>query len=140
MLVPTSKTSYIDSGGKKCVIKYSISDSQQSYVLIAQTAAELEALLNSKKVNGSNIQPCLLIVGTISEPSQIMVYFDNIRYKVFSIVRAIDICFKIFHVFNLEYPIQSLNVWLFIQKFYFNIFSKYDKPCPLVNQILSELK
>jgi len=82
--------------------------------LIAQTAAELEALLNSKKGNGNNIQPCLLIVGTISEPSQIMVYFDNIRYKVFSIVRGIDICFKIFHVFNLEYPIQSLNVWLFI--------------------------
>lgn len=55
MLVPTSKTSYIDSEGKKCVIKYSISDSQQSYVLIAQTAAELEALLNSKKGNGNNI-------------------------------------------------------------------------------------
>eukprot|EP00102_Acyrthosiphon_pisum_P019773 XP_016656983.1 PREDICTED: uncharacterized protein LOC107882702 [Acyrthosiphon pisum] len=140
MLVPTSKTSYIDSEGKRCVIKYSISDSQQSYVLIAQTAAELEALLNSKKVNGNSIQPCLLIVGTISEPSQIMVYFDNIKYKVFSIVRAIDICFKIFHVFNLEYPIQSLDVWLFIQKFYFNIVSKYDKPCPLVNQIISELK
>lgn len=121
-------------------IKYSISDSQQSYILIAQTAAELEALLNSKKGNGNNIQPCLLIVGTISEPSQIMVYFDNIKYKVFSVVRAIDICFKIFHVFNLEYPIQSLNVWLFIQKLYFNISSKYDKPCPLVNQIISELK
>jgi len=49
MLVPTSKTSYIDCEGKRCIIKYSISDSQQSYVLIAQTAAELEALLNSKK-------------------------------------------------------------------------------------------
>lgn len=63
MLVPTSKTSYIDPEGKRCVIKYSISDSQQSYILIAQTAAELEALLNSKKGNGNNIQPCLLIVG-----------------------------------------------------------------------------
>jgi hypothetical protein len=95
MLVPTSKTSYIDSEGKRCIIKHSISDSQQSFVLIAQTAVELEALLSSKKSNSNNIQPCMLIVGTICEPKTILVYFDNIRYKVFSIVRAIDICFKI---------------------------------------------
>jgi len=51
ILVPTSKKSYIDSEGKRCIIKYSISDSQQSYILTAQTAAELEALLKTKKGN-----------------------------------------------------------------------------------------
>jgi hypothetical protein len=82
----------------------------------------------------------MLIVGTITNPSQIIIYFDEIKYKFFSVIKAIDLCFKIYHVFNIEYPIDSWNVWLFIQRFFFNIKSKFDKSCPTIEQIISELK
>jgi hypothetical protein len=48
-------------------------------------------------------------------------------------------CFKIFHVFNVEYPIESNDVWLFIQTFFYNIKTKYDKSNVIIQQISVEL-
>jgi len=86
-----------------------------------------------------NLLPCLLIVGTISNPSQIMVYFDESKYVFFSIIKALNKCFKIYHLFNMEYPLESISVWLFIQRFFYYIKLPYDKICPLIQQIISEL-
>ncbi|CAI6348572.1 unnamed protein product [Macrosiphum euphorbiae] len=108
--------------------------------MIAPTAVEIEEMLKRKYNVGDTIQPCIIIVGTVCVPLEILVYFDGIKYKVFSPIKALDICFKIFHVFNIEYPIESVNVWLFVQKFFYNIVNKYDKSCPLVNQIFNEIK
>jgi len=140
LFVPTSKMTYTDSNVKKCLQKFSIKDSQNSFFIVSNTVVEIEEKLKIRRNNKNPIQPCLLIVGTIPNPSQILVYFDETKYKFFSIVKAMDMCFKIYHVFNIEYPLQSLNVWLFIQRFFYNIKLQSDKPCPLVNQIISELK
>jgi len=140
LFVPTTKKAYIDSNGKKCLQKFSIKDSQNSLVMVANTSVELEETMKARKQKNIPIQPCMLLVGTITNPSEIIIYFDEIKYKFFSIVKAIDSCFKIYHVFNIEYPIESINVWLFIQHYFFNIKSKFDKSCPLINQIISELK
>lgn len=137
---PPTKKTYINSDGNKCMIKFSIKDSQNSYVIVANTALELEEKLKARKSSNNPIQPCLLIVGTIINPSEIMVYFDELKYKFFSIVKAIDLCFKIYHVFNLEYPLESINVWLFIQRYFYNIKLQCDKPYPIINQIIYELK
>jgi len=139
VFLPTSKNSFSDPNGRKCTVKYSIKDSQNSFLMVANTAVELEEMLKLKKSKNNPIQPCLLIVGTVVNPSQILVYFDEIKYTFFLIVKALDICIKIYHVFNIEYPIESLNVWLFLQRFFYNIKLKSDKPSPLINQIISEL-
>ncbi|XP_029347666.1 uncharacterized protein LOC107882231 isoform X2 [Acyrthosiphon pisum] len=140
LFLPTSKKSSIDSDGKKCLIKFSIKDSQNSFIMVSNTAIGMEEMLKLRKSNNNPIQPCLLIVGTILNPTQILVYFDDVKYKFFSIIKALDICFKIFHVFNIEYPLESQNVWLFIQRYFYDVKLKFDKPCPLVYQIISELK
>ncbi|XP_060857146.1 uncharacterized protein LOC132938539 [Metopolophium dirhodum] len=140
ILIPTNKKSSTDTQGKKTIVKYSIQDSQNSFMMIAPTAVEVEEMIKRKYNVGDTIQPCIIIIGTIREPLEVLVFFDSIKYKVFSPIKALDICFKIFHVFNIEYPIESINVWLFVQKLYYNIVNKYDKPCPLVNQIVSEIK
>lgn len=57
----------------------------------------------------------------------------------FTILKAFDVCFKIFHVFNVEYPHGSEDIWLFLKTFFYNIHTKYDKSCALVKQISSEL-
>jgi len=140
LFVPTTKKAYIDSSGKRCLQKCSIKDSQNSLVMVANTVVELEENMKARKQKNIPIQPCMLIVGTIINPSQIIIYFDEIKYKFFSVIKAIDLCFKIYHVFNIEYPIESLNVWLFIQRYFFYIKSKFDKSCPIIQQIISELK
>lgn len=85
------------------------------------------------------IQPFILICGTPCKPKDIIEFFDCIQFKLFSISSAIDVCFKIFHIFNLEYPPQSSTVWLFIQKYFYVLNTKYDKGCHTLGQILSDL-
>lgn len=51
---------------------------------------------------------------------------------LFSSSKAFDICFKIYHVFNIEYPIESIDVWIFIQTFFYNLYTKYDKTSSLL--------
>lgn len=77
----------------------------------------VEEYINDRNKLKLPIQPFILIVGTPLQPKEILVYFDSVKFKVFTIIRAIDLCFKIFHLFNLEYPIESGAVWLFIQKY-----------------------
>ncbi|XP_029342241.1 uncharacterized protein LOC107885144 [Acyrthosiphon pisum] len=140
LFVPTTKKAFTDLNGRKCFHKFSIKDSQNTFMIVANTAIEVEEILKIRKNDKIPIQPCLLVVGTILKPSQIMVYFDESKYVFFSIIKALDMCFKIYHLFNIEYPIESISVWLFIQNFFYNIKLPFDKPCPLIKQIISELK
>lgn len=116
--------------------KSRIQDFQNSLIIIAHTAVEVELILEKLKKQKNNIQPCILIVGSLLNSVQILVYFDDIEYKVFSAFKAADICLKIFHVFNLEYPLQCNNVWLFLQIYYYAILTKYDSSS-LIRQICS---
>ncbi|XP_060868106.1 uncharacterized protein LOC132943234 isoform X2 [Metopolophium dirhodum] len=139
LFVPSSRKITRDDNGKKSVIKYSIKDSQNTFIIEASTPLELEVIIEKLKKQENNIQPCILVVGSLLNPKQIIVYFDDVKYKLFSVFKAIDICFKLFHVFNLEYPYESSNVWLFLQNYFYEINTKYDKSCSLVKQICSEL-
>ncbi|KAF0745159.1 Dimer Tnp hAT domain-containing protein [Aphis craccivora] len=102
IFIPTSRKVTIDDNGKKSYTKYSIKDSQNTFIKICDTSAEMEALIGA-------IPPCILVIGLLNDPKQILVYFDNIKYIVFSSSKAFDICFKIYHVFNIEYPMESID-------------------------------
>jgi len=139
VLIPSSRKVTRDENGKKSIVKYGIKDSQNSVIKICETASEMETLLKNMVQTEGPIQPCILIVGSLFEPKQIMIYFDTIKYMVFTILKAFDVCFKIFHVFNVEYPHESEDIWLFLQTFFYDIHTKYDKSCALIKQISSEL-
>ena len=59
-------------------------------------------------------------------PKEILIFFDKIKYKFTSIVKAVDICFKIYQVFNLEYPPAAFVVWSFIQSYFYKITTKFN--------------
>lgn len=88
---------------------------------------------------GLPIQPFIIIIGQLSNQKDILVYFDDIKYKILTIQRAVDVVFKIFHVFNLSYPPESYMVWLFIQKLLYNVHDALDQPQPLISLVLAEL-
>lgn len=138
IFIPTSKKVTHDENGKKGFIKFSIKDSKNSFIIIKPTAVEMDATLQTISNKGP-IQPCVLVIGSLMDPKQILIYFDSIKYKIFSAMKAYDMCFKIFHVFNVEYPIESNDVWLFIQTFFYNIKTIYDKSNVLIKQISVEL-
>lgn len=96
-------------------------------MIFKSSITEIEEYLFNRRNENTPIQPFILICGTPSKPKETIVFFDCIKLKLFSISSAIDVCFKIFHIFNLEYPPQSSIVWLFIQKYFYVLNTKYDK-------------
>lgn len=139
MFAPTSKKVTKDDNGKKNLIKFSIKDSQESFMMFGESVEIMESYLENLKKQCKPIQPFILVVGTIFNIKEILIYFDSVKYNVHSIIRAIEVCYKIFQLFNLQYPPESLVVWLFIQKYFFNYSSIYDIPHPKLSQILTEL-
>lgn len=109
-------------------------------MVFKNSAHEMEDYIISRRNESVPIQPFIIICRTTFKPKEIIIFFDCIKYKMFSIICTIDICFKIFHIFNLVYPVESYTVWLFIQKYFYEINTKYDKACHTLGQILSDLK
>lgn len=67
------------------------------------------------------------------------VIIDNIRYRVPSPLRAIDICFKSYQVLHANYPFQSDSLWLFIQKAVYDIHTEWDNR-PAVDTLVQQYK
>lgn len=74
------------------------------------------------------VQPFIIIVGlSLREIESYYVVVDDILYKLDNILRAIDICFKIFMVLDAQYPIECEQIWLFFQLYIYKQPTKHDK-------------
>ncbi|XP_075168312.1 uncharacterized protein LOC142240498 [Haematobia irritans] len=128
-----------DENGSKIRKKFSILDSQESFAFIGSTKEEIAAKLNLAKLQNRCIQPKLLIVGELTNIKSIVLYFDGIEYPFLTILDAVDILFKIFYVFNLQYPEESDTFYNFIQDFFYDMpkKKKYAKVSVIKNEILT---
>lgn len=102
----------------------------------------VDAMKNHKRKlrnHDDPIQPFILIVGTIFQQKEIIVYFDSVMYKVHSIIRSLEVCYKYIAYSTWNTASESTVVWFFIQKYFFNYSSKKDKPYHKLSQIISEL-
>lgn len=89
---------------------------------------------------GITLQPYIIAVGSrISEVNELYIAVDTIVYKVPSAIEAIDLCFKIFHTFDVEYPIESAHLWLLIQRVLYNYVSDVDKVTPYITETISDI-
>ena len=128
------------SSYKKIHIRPSIKDSQNSFILFGNTVEEAESLLLQLTEKNKSIQPFIIVIGNMFDPQTVLVYFDNIRFKFHSVLHAVDVCFKIYHLFDLEYHLASNMVWTFLQKFFYNIHLKTDKSYNMLSILLTELE
>ena len=60
--------------------------------------------------------------------------------RVQFLVKAVDICFKVFFIVNAEYPAEAADVWTFVQKGLFNITTPYDVVTPREMELLGHIK
>ncbi|KAL5237576.1 hypothetical protein ACI65C_004986 [Semiaphis heraclei] len=70
LFIPTSRKVTLDKNGKKSMIRYSIRDSQNTFILVAPTAVELDIIMDKLKNQSHSIQPCILVVGSLLYPKQ----------------------------------------------------------------------
>jgi len=62
LFLPTTKKVTLDDQGKKSTIKYSIKDSQNSFIITAHTAVEAKIILEKLKQQKNNIQPFIFFI------------------------------------------------------------------------------
>ncbi|XP_031330893.1 uncharacterized protein LOC116161620 [Photinus pyralis] len=93
--VPTNKSVKKDETGKNQTIKFTIKDSQESFLFLGKSFQEVEDHLNHLGQRMVSIQPFVYCIGDdILSITDIFIYFDNIRYKFFSVLRAIPLPWK----------------------------------------------
>lgn len=87
------------------------------------------------------VQPLIVVVGeTLREAAASYVSVDDVLYKIDSVIKAIDVCFKIFHVLHVKYPPECSLVWLLLQKGIYRMSTKWDKKSTKVYTLLQEFK
>lgn len=64
---------------------------------------------------------------------------DNELYKVQGVLQGLDICFEIFHVFNLKYPLTSEHLWTLIQKGLYNVNLSSDVHITSIEHAIKQL-
>ena len=110
----------INSNGKTEKLKCSIKECQNTFIFCCVTVEQLEAHFDKLSRGMTQIQPFIALIGkSCTHPETIMVYLNGINYKFSSFLKAIDICFKAFQIFNMKYPTAGQIVWEFIQLHFF---------------------
>lgn len=101
----------------------------------------MEKRVDECKQRGITRQPQVLVLrddqlGRLGR-SNAFVIIENLTYPIDSVVKAIDVCFKAFFVFNAEYPKEALDPWTFIQKGVYDIVTVYDEESARVKEVLA---
>ena len=97
----------------------------------------LNKMENEAASTSTNVQPLIVHV---SETGSFFVIVDDKKFLFTSAIRALDILFKLSMVLNLAYSRKAKNFLLFIQRFVFEINTKYDKMSPSIYDVISKLK
>ncbi|XP_033150700.1 uncharacterized protein LOC108595416 isoform X2 [Drosophila busckii] len=113
--------------------RVSVSESQESFVLHVNSIDEHEELMAAMKkkwfAQDLTIQPCLIVEGSTDMDMDINTYyvhFNSRLTKMSSFLDSLDLCFKIFQVLHIPYPKACFEVWLFIQKYFYEIDAEAD--------------
>lgn len=103
-------------------------ESKRSFISFAPTEEAYTEHLVNKIECESSIPPTITVIGDIFKPLSFFVDFDNIKYKVFTLPRAIDIAFKSYNLFNIKYHDACVHMWDFINILFYGIQSTPANP------------
>jgi hypothetical protein len=79
-------------------------------------------------------------VGSITDVTNSYVTIDEVLYSTESTLEALDVCFKAFHVLNINYPDASKHLWTLIQKGLYDFLTPWDMSFSNTEHILKKLK
>ncbi|KAJ8050879.1 hypothetical protein HOLleu_04250 [Holothuria leucospilota] len=125
--------------------KPTILESMRAFIAVLPVGADLEKFKEERhtecRKHSITWQPQVVVLGTsIVDVQQVFAFLNDIIYSVPSVVKGIDVCFKTFQVFNIEYPLECKSPWTFLQKGIYGIETPYDSMTPRVRELLSILR
>lgn len=126
------------SGHRKTQKNFTAKDAQNAFLVICATEVMYKEMYDMKVKQQSSVPPCISIIGTMLDPKEVFIDFENVTYKVNTVAKAIDICFKAYHVFNFEYPPAARLTWQFINAYFFGI--KDSNTYPAVHTVIKDIR
>lgn len=88
-----------------------------------------------------NVQQYIIIEGiSLTNINKTYIIVDEIKYQFNNCKTATDVCFKLFHVINAQYPPQAKHIWLLIQQGIYGIHTKDNKVIPSLIDIIEFIK
>ncbi|XP_050063205.1 uncharacterized protein LOC126552528 [Aphis gossypii] len=112
----------------KQILRPSKIEQLHAFIVNIQNVNELKTThrqkIDSALSLGLTVQPYVVVVGNINEADSSMQYFtiiDDVQFLLETLLKAIDLCFKLFHVLNLKYSPQAQQVWNFFEHYFYDI-------------------
>lgn len=122
--------------GKRITIK----EAQEYLIILCGQSSNITDKIHEISKKKKPMQPFIILVGSnIQAIDDFYVYFDYIIYKLSTFLKSLEVCFKIFFVFNLHYPNEIQHIWFFIQKYFFEINNESDAIYPAVECLITDL-
>lgn len=85
--------------------------------------------------------PFVLAIGNRCNPSQVFAIVEGQGLELPNLTKAVDVCFKLFYILDINYPWQCFSSWEFIQKVLYGIEDKdKGKTSPAVVAMRAALK
>jgi hypothetical protein len=78
-------------------------------------------------------------VGDLDNIQHCFVCIESVRYNVDTPLNAVDLCYKIYHTLNAEYPKESEPVWTFLQLYIYETKTKNDGRFTSVASLMSDI-
>ncbi|KAJ8686071.1 hypothetical protein QAD02_021865 [Eretmocerus hayati] len=116
----------------------------EGFILHVKVISDLESALSHLRQKAKSVkrtlQPLPVIVDNNVQgvPPLCYVVIDSLRYRVESVLSAVDLCFKSFFALHAQYPIQSEGPWLLLQRAIYGIETPWDKIIPRVEELLPQ--
>lgn len=83
-------------------------------------------------LGGERKQSFILAIGEKLCPTQTFVIIEKYIIEVNSLLKAVDICFKLMYIFNLEFSPYCRNVWQFLNEIFYKCEYRGEIPSCIV--------
>jgi len=127
---------------KKFLRRHTIQDFISISVLHIKTINDLQAHLKNKSLSAikenTTIQPFIVVFGIdLTSLTDFYIIIEKQTLKFKSFLKALDCCFKNFHVLNIKYFNEYIFCCSFLQIYFYNITTSYDKRMPILSSLLN---
>lgn len=87
------------------------------------------------------MQPFIIVVGPeITAIENVYIRLDTTLYSMPTVLKVLDVLFKIFATFNACYPKECENIWYLIQWGIYEIHTIWDENIPFLCSALNKIK
>ncbi|XP_011312657.1 uncharacterized protein, partial [Fopius arisanus] len=139
---PKGRIPKADFGSSSNAKRASILEAKESMLIHVSREDDIK-VAQQGKIKGAgrqHVQPYLIVVGShVASAEKFFVALDNYIYPVSSALKAIDTCFKIFHVLDAFYPPQSHHLWLLIQRGLYQFSTLTDIKIPHMTKAIAKV-